>query len=358
MLEGLLGDNFGDPRRQAMLGFAQGLLQGSSPSTTPVSLGGVLAPAIGGASQNYQKAVASAADLIKAQKAGSGGNSVPALIQEYQFAKSQGYDKSFMDFVASKRGGAGEYGLVPFYGTDEEGNTVMMQPGKAGEAITTKLPPGVKVQGKNEERIDAGTHVIIRDPLTRQTIAVIPKDVRGAAQEAAEGKVAGEKKAAVLFDLPTTVMQTETTLSRINELRNHPGKNVSLGVIQGRIPPVGGAQADFIERLEQLEGDAFLDAYATLKGGGAITEAEGLKAAKSRLRSSRLKSKEDFDAALTDYFRFLQKGMEAIHKKIGQTWNMPSHLSGSMIPGGGQIMGPGNIPPPPPGTRPWTPPQQ
>ncbi len=350
--QGLLGAfDMSDPRKQALMGFAGGLLQGGSASQEPLTLGRVMAPAFSGAAQGFNKGIMGAAELARAQRTGMKGDK-PALVQEYEYAVANGYKGTLMEFMAAKRGGAGEYGMTPLWGT-KDGKPVAIQLGKSGEAVESKLPEGVELQSNKVQMLDAGTHFIPYDPLTRTMGNPVEKKNREAAQETAEGRVAGENKAKLLFDLPTTTMQTETTLGRINELRNHPGKNVSLGMIQGRIPPVGGAQADFIERLEQLKGDAFLDAYATLKGGGAITEAEGLKAAASRLRSGRIKDKADFDAALTDYFTFLQRGLETVHKKVGSTWNMPQHLSGSMIgrPGETIIDGGSNIPPPPAGFR-------
>jgi hypothetical protein len=191
MLEGLLG-NFGDPNRQAMLGFAQGLLQGSSPSQTPVSLGGVMAPALQGASQNYQKAIASAADLARAKATGVG--STPALIQEYQFAvKNDGFTGSFAEFVEKyKQREKENFGITPTYYERPDGTLGMMQLGNRGNTKDVPIPGGGNALTKGMEKIDRGDSWELRDPVTKQTVGIIPKNLAQAEEDKATGKSFGD----------------------------------------------------------------------------------------------------------------------------------------------------------------------
>ena len=60
-------------------------------------------------------------------------------------------------------------------------------------------------------------------------------------------------------------------------LRNENLRHVT-GMIQGRLPARTQAQQDILVQIEQLQGQAFMQAFETLKGGGQITEVEGKKA--------------------------------------------------------------------------------
>lgn len=59
----------------------------------------------------------------------------------------------------------------------------------------------------------------------------------------------------------------------------------------------GGGQA----KIDQLKGKAFLDAFESLKGGGAITEKEGEAATAAKIRLGQAQNEEDFLKALNDF---------------------------------------------------------
>lgn len=62
----------------------------------------------------------------------------------------------------------------------------------------------------------------------------------------------------------------------------------------------GGAGVALVEKIGQLQGGTWLAARQMLKGGGAITDYESQKAESAMARLSRVKSEEEFRAALTD----------------------------------------------------------
>lgn len=104
-------------------------------------------------------------------------------IKEFEYAKQQGFKGSLQDWMANKRGGAGEFGLTPIWGTDAQGNAAFIQPGKQGTPIQPKLPEGFKI-ARDPIKIDAGTHYVLIDPQTRQPIGQVPKNIAEAkAQE-------------------------------------------------------------------------------------------------------------------------------------------------------------------------------
>ncbi len=210
--------------------------------------------------------------------------------------------------------------LTPVYGTDAQGNTVLLQPGDDGSAVQTKLPAGVKISA-GVDKIDAGTEWILTDKRTGQVVGRQAKDIAGAEGQKIEGKAAAEAK----IDLPSAIAKAEQSLATIEAIRNHPGRNQFGATGWGsQLPIIGdgtpGTKArDFVGLVEQMKGKAFLEAFGELKGGGAISEGEGSKATAAIARLDRAQSKEGFDAALKDIEDVVRAGIERAKRKAGVT---------------------------------------
>jgi len=211
------------------------------------------------------------------------------------------------------KSGATEYGLTPIMGTDASGNQVLGTIGKDGsfKQIDTG---GIKIQS-GVEKIDLGTHFQLRDKRTGQVIGVEPKDLRGAESEKALGKAQGGMKAS----LPSDISNAEQTVKQIDDLIKNPGLSTIVGPLdQFRSSVTMGAQGrDALARYNQLKGKAFLSAYATLRGGGQITEVEGTKAENAMARMDRAQSEDDFKAALTDFRDAVNTGVGKMREKAG-----------------------------------------
>jgi hypothetical protein len=85
-----------------------------------------------------------------------------------------------------------------------------------------------------------------------------------------------------------------------------------LGVVQGRIPslnPFNDNAADLLAKVEQIGGRAFLEAFAALKGGGAISEGEGLKATQALARTQRTQSPPAFSESLNEFADIVRRGI-------------------------------------------------
>ena len=172
-------------------------------------------------------------------------------------------------------------GLNPIYGRDAQGNVVVMQPTKSGQLVQSGLPEGVT-------------------PLAPREMAF----ERAAGQ--AGGKVEGERVATA----PAVIATAEASLKNIRDLKNSKSLPRALGPIEGRLPAIGGAQADIIARIDQIGGQAFLQAFENLKGGGQITEIEGARATAAMARLNRTQTPEDFLAALTELENVVAAGLE------------------------------------------------
>lgn len=235
-----------------------------------------------------------------------------ADISEFKFAQSQGFKGTFEQWIAQKRQGAGEYGLNPIWGTDAQGNPAFIQAGKSGTAIQGKLPPGFNI-ARDPIKVDMGTEWGFLDPQTRMLIKTVPKDVAGEKRAETIGKGQGEAQVA----LPGAEMNAQTMLKSLDEMAAHPGKKSAVGDFYGRLPEASliGEPKEFVNRLNQVKGQAFLKAFESLKGGGAITEQEGAKAAAAMERMNRATTEKEFDSAVADLRAVIAKGIEVQRTK-------------------------------------------
>lgn len=193
--------------------------------------------------------------------------------------------------------------LNPVYGT-VGGKPAMVQTTKSGRAIQTQLPEGFEI-AKDPIKVDSGTHFTLVDPQTRQPVGTLPKDVAGVERE----KVLGEDAGKSISNLPQIMSTASETLKAIEGVRNHAGRGWGTGTL-GTIPGIPGtSQRGFIAAVDQLKGKTFLEAYNSLRGAGAIANAEGERATNAIARLDRAQNKEDFETGLNDLRDVIKSGM-------------------------------------------------
>lgn len=139
------------------------------------------------------------------------------------------------------------------------------------------------------------------------------KEGAAAAESAkVEGRTMGEASAKAKLDLPLAMESGAYMLGIIDKVKNHPGLGNAVGLSSinplNKVP--GTDAADFNALLEQLGGGAFLEAYKTLKGGGAITDYEDKKASSAIARLSTSQSEKQFLEALDEYRGVIIRGMK------------------------------------------------
>lgn len=166
--------------------------------------------------------------------------------------------------------------------------------------------------------------------------AVDPDNKRTVNAAGAFGTEQGKSDAASISDLGGVIDTAETALDRLDKLRTHPGKSYAIGMASVLPVVAGTSQQDFVTRLDELKGGAFLQAFESLKGGGQITEKEGEKAEAAIQRMNRALKEEDFNAALDDYEAIIAKGIARARRKAA---------TASSRQGQGE-MPDGNVPPP------------
>lgn len=132
----------------------------------------------------------------------------------------------------------------------------------------------------------------------------------------------GKNKAEAISSFPKVIDQGNESIQLLDDLVNHPGfgimvgKSNPIGEIAGFIP--GTDARDFKARFDQVKGKQFLEAFETLKGGGQITEIEGVKATQAISRMERAQSEQEFVNAAREFQGIIRRGMGRAATKAGQ----------------------------------------
>ncbi len=132
-----------------------------------------------------------------------------------------------------------------------------------------------------------------------------------------------------------------TVLDRIEQVRKHPGKSTGLGLQGEVLGNVKGSDAfGFRTVVGELKGKSFLQAYQSLKGGGAISEKEGEKAEQAIARINTAQNERDFNRALLDLENIVRGDLERAQRAVNKpvtAWRTPGDNS-SFAPDVGQIV--------------------
>nr|WP_313022844.1 hypothetical protein [Brucella intermedia] len=233
--------------------------------------------------------------------------------------------------IADYSGGASdtEYGLNPQYGVDENNNPVLIQIGKDGKAIQTALPAGVSLS-KEPIKLDAGTNFVLLDPITRQQIGIVPKDVAGEAAANKAGAIRGEQLATqpqAQSALNTTVSSLDRLEAAASEIENDPALGRITGV-WGMLPNYPGSGAASAQaRLNTLKsqiGFTVLQAMreASKTGGalGAISDKENELLQNNLASLDQVQSEEDLKRELGKIREYVRGARQRLRDAYSQTY--------------------------------------
>jgi hypothetical protein len=121
--------------------------------------------------------------------------------------------------------------------------------------------------------------------------------------------------------LRTSMTDAKSVVDLIDEIAKDPALPGVTGSLEGgggnnvdefsgtRRAYYGDAGLSVIQKIAQLQGNAWLGARALLKGGGAITDYESRKAEAAMARLSRAQGDKEFQAALADLKTAITDGM-------------------------------------------------
>lgn len=130
--------------------------------------------------------------------------------------------------------------------------------------------------------------------------------------------------------------EVQNVIGMIDAIANDPSLDRVVGPIEGgggnNIDDLGtmarayygGDGTALIEKIGQLQSNAWLSARAMLKGGGAITDYESRKAEAAVARLSRAKSEKEFRAALKDLRDAITEGEAKLRAGAGGQGSQPA----------------------------------
>jgi hypothetical protein len=141
---------------------------------------------------------------------------------------------------------------------------------------------------------------------------------RGAGPE-----TAAKLEAKQVVQAPATVQKAQSAIDAIDGILGNNNLAGITGKYEGQLGTTGIGSAyfsqseiDLIKDLENLEAKVFLEAFETLKGGGQITEREGIQAQRAMENLSRQQSPQQLQKNLRDLKDIILKGQERARNKI------------------------------------------
>jgi hypothetical protein len=186
---------------------------------------------------------------------------------------------------------------------------------------------------------DVGTELVGLDASGNE-VSRIAKDVQGAAAAKAAGTAQGDAQAA----LPKALDAGQRMIDKIEQIESNPNLSSVTGW-EGYFPTLKPENVDTEARIEQVLGSAFLQAFESLKGGGAITEVEGAKAEAAITRLRNLKQSDaGYKQALADAKTEVRALMELAKVKAqggyaSSTPSAPEAPSAPPAPGSFKVLG-------------------
>ncbi len=135
-------------------------------------------------------------------------------------------------------------------------------------------------------------------------------------QSKAEGELKGKSGVQATLDAPKEIQTADQAIAAIDTALNHPGQRSATGV-GSYVPWVRGSEpADYNLIIDQIKGQVFLQAFQSLKGGGAITEVEGQKATQAITTLNTSQSTEAHRKALQDLRDIAAAAKERAAKRL------------------------------------------
>lgn len=142
------------------------------------------------------------------------------------------------------------------------------------------------------------------------------------------------------IDLPKMVDNGTNAINQIDALLKHPGLKQSIG-IPSYLPVIRGTpRADFEARKAQLDSEAFLQAFAAMRGAGAISNIEGEKATTAISRMKNAQSEPEFIAAGNELKTILGQGIQR-QRNLATGVTFQSNGGGNQQPSGPDLSDPG-----------------
>lgn len=189
-----------------------------------------------------------------------------------------------------------------------DGSVSYGQMGNRGTFRPIQLPEG-QTFAPPTRTINTGTENILVDQ-AGNVISRVPIENRRAAAETAGGTVEGRTAAERAAAAPSDIQAGHNALDLLDQIEKHPGMDYGTGAWSyGNVIP-GTSGYDFQNIVEQAKSGAFLSAIQQMRGMGSLSNAEGAAATAAVTRMDTATSKDAFLAALRDYRKIVQQGID------------------------------------------------
>lgn len=224
----------------------------------------------------------------------------------------------------------------------QDGKTIPVG-GSVGAYLTSQTSAPQVAQS---QPFSAPTSTNIKPPLPPSMLGIPTGSINTGARLASEaekesalGKVKAENDALTAKlkaeSIPTSARQSAIAsgnqiLATIQKAIDHPGRETSTGtssILDPRNFVPGTNAKDFKAILDQIKGSAFLQAFDSLKGGGAITEIEGQKATNAIARLDTSQTDKEFKNALTELQDVVSNALTRT-KESAKNAGMPTDFAG------------------------------
>lgn len=237
-----------------------------------------------------------------------------ANMQDVDYLVGQGVDRdtAIAQVFGAAGGGSGQLGNTVYTLRDPQGNIVPAQVGQNG-FVPSALPEGMTFDpgALNAER-SAGS-----------------KYGAGVGQGALDLPSIEANAEFALRNLDGLIYQTDENSNVVTGPDGRPVANAGMkeqfgntfGIPTGQYLPAirGTEKANFQTRLDQTQGQAFLQALDTMKGSGAISEVEGAKGTQAIYRASTATTEADFIKAVKEARDIYARGLENARRIAGGT---------------------------------------
>lgn len=247
-------------------------------------------------------------------------------------------DKAMQDLINARKDRATAFagGISKTIGTavpnSRGGLSIPVQTGDGGVSMhDINNPDGTIFDNARMRPVDMGGGQIgyINEANIAEGISkVTDDDVMSRNNEAIESGAAAEIKGKATGEAVVALGQYRKTIEQyrgsIQSLKNHRGLKKVVGKqFSGLTALVAGSdEADFMSALDQVRGQLFMQAREPMKGGGSITDFEGLKGEQAISNLNTAQSSEQFIKALEELDALLQDSLRIKTSEAGGDFNI------------------------------------
>ena len=174
------------------------------------------------------------------------------------------------------------------------------------------------------------------DRITGGASAISTPEAVGGSKATVNTVVANEEaRRAAQQELPNVVSTANRSINTLTQLRDHPALQYRYGLasVGGARPVIPGTpEAEVQALINQAGGQAFLQAFESLKGGGQITQIEGQRAtdAITRLSNQNL-SPQDAKQAINELIAIAESAKKRAEAQSGNTYEAPPAQTGNRL---------------------------